>query len=378
MNEPQTANAAAGPRAEQAVTVRLEVPLPLLDEVNRVAEKRGCSRDGALLHVLAMGLEQLRANGASPARRQAPYPARPAVQAAWRAIAPANSDRPLASHEWAENLLPTLPLRFQKYIAELLFDDERILYFLHRPPFRSAARLPWRRRRVQEGLLLITDRMVMFIEDAIPPGPMFVDWGYNAWFTAIERVSGAHIDTEDTVKLRIECVARGGREQHVIPFEPAQRADLSDAVALLNRYDGAGERLPRRMYDADIPSWEPSDARAARSHIAGRGTDDVEERELVVAEARSEQGAARLHRMLLEIDGRDDSSVDVASISSIRVWRAVTGCTLDVQVPEGRNVESRSIVFQYPQSTPFLRIASRLRHLMGRPVQGAVVEANAL
>jgi hypothetical protein len=367
MNEPQTANAAAGPRAEEAVTVRLELPLPLLDEVNRVAENRGCSRDDALLHVLAMGLEQLRSNGASPARRQAPYPARAAVQAAWRAVAPANSDRPLASHEWAENLLPTLPLRFQKYIAELLFDDERILYFLHRLPFRTAARLPWRRQRVHEGLLLITDRMVMMIEDAIPPGPMFMDWGYDAWMTAIERVSGTQL-SDDGARLRIGCLARDGREEHVIPFEPSQRADLADALALLNRYGGAGERLPRRTYHADIPSWEPPDARAARGRIAGRGIDEVEERELEIAEAGGEPGAARLRGAVLEIDGRRDRSVQVASISSICIWRAVTGCSLDVHVPKGGSVGSRSIVFQYPQSTPFLRIASRLRHLMGRAI----------
>ena len=367
MNEVEAGADESGQVASPVPGADLTVPPTMLEQIDDVAATRGWSREAALMQILTAGLARLRANGSSSTQAAMPSHG-PLAHAAWRAAAPANPDRPLASHEWAENLVPTLPLRFQHYIADLLFDDERILYFLHRPPFRTAARWPWRRRRVHEGLLLITDRMVMLIEDAIPPGPMFIAWGYNAWMTAIERVCGAQVDGQEPVQLRIECMARGGREQHVVPFESAQRGDLSDALVLLNRYAAGGELLPRRTYADDIPRWEAPDARAARARIVGRGANDVAESDMKTAEASSEQGIALLRGMELEMDGRDRSSTDIASMSSIRVWRAMTACTLDVYVPHDARIESRSIVFQYPQSTPFLRIASRLRHLMGRPV----------
>ncbi|MHB8685413.1 MAG: hypothetical protein ACYC9X_13940, partial [Dehalococcoidia bacterium] len=223
-----------------------------------------------------------------------------------------------------------------------------------------------------EGVLVITDRMVLMMQDAIPPGPMFVAWGYNAWLTAIERVvsAEAHSDAHHACDLRLTCEAARGLETHTIRFPLEQRAELPGAVALLGRYARAGAPLPARLYAGRVPQWEPSDRRHARLQIAGREAGEAQEDDIEVAEAEAHATRIRLRPGLLDMsDARISRQIAPAAVSSIGIWRALTGCALDVYVPEGRSVKKHTAVFQYPQSMPFMRVASRLRHYMGRSIR---------
>lgn len=369
MTEPQRLAPETVARVPEAPTpLVLDVPQGLLEAADKLAASLGLSREEALLHLIARGVEHRSVNGTAQASMREAPALLPIAHAAWRATAPPATDRPLAGHEWAENLVPTLPLRFQKYIAELLFDDERILCFVQRPSFTVRHRWPWKKRRATEGLLLVTDRMVMMIEDAIPPGPLFIDWGYSAWITAVERVQDASLHDEgEALSVRITCRAARGAEDQDILIPREQRADVSDAMALLNRY-GSEAQFPARCYSDGVPAWEPPDARAARLRIAGRADDEPEEREQPGSATGTDGTRISLNGDRLVVSGRDEAVIPLTDISSVRIWRAVTGCTLEVGLPGEASGKRRVAVFQYPQSSPFLRIASRLRHAMGRPL----------
>jgi hypothetical protein len=355
----------------EAHSVTLELPHHLHKGALRIAAERHCSEDDAILQLLEEAVTRRGLDGKQPAgTARAPSPARqvPTARAAWRVEAPSTVERPAGAHEWAENLLPTLPLRFQRYVAELLFDDERILFFLHRLPFRRRVRW-WRLTEELEGLLVITDRMLLLIEDSVPPGHMFVAWGYAAWMAAVERIASAGVvDAGRACGLRVACRATSGIEERVCYFPAAQAADLLEAAALLNRF-GGGDRLPARTYPAPSPEWEPPERRTAGSRIMGRLPEEASERDMPVADVSTEQVHLTFdgEQFIARRDGIAEA-VSVREVSSIAIWRGVQGCTLDWHVPADGRVRYESVAFQYPQGVPFLRIASRLRHAMGRPV----------
>jgi hypothetical protein len=348
------------------------VPERMYDELSRFAQGQGLSVDDALLHLLSVGLfrSHEEASG-TPVSRVTPS------LSAWRAHPPVDAERPLERYEWAEQLATHLPFRFQKYVAQLLFDDERVLYFCQRPPFTRATHRFRRPRKVNEGLLVITDRMVLMIEDAIPPGSMFVDWGYNARLTAVERVAAARVEEgSNAVLLCLTCEATGGQEDLRLEFHAGQASDLLEATALLNRYGDRRTTLPARTYSDPSPQWETPGERAARLRIAGRDERPRDEGDRSVA--RTESGETRLafDGVLLTLSDRGRTQeAPVGAISSVGVWRAVMGCSLDIHVPQGGRDEAMSITFEYPESAPYLRIASQLRHAMGRHADCAVPSA---
>lgn len=347
----------------------LGIPDELYRQLVALSRERGVPLNQASLQALRDGALALQST-ASDTRR----PAVPSTGAAWRVPPPpVGAERHLAHYEWAEDLSRALPLRFQRYVAQLLFDDERILFFLQRPPLRLRSRVPWSRgSAVNEGLLIVTDRMVMMIQDAIAPGPMFVDWGYDAWMTAVERVAEAHVEASaDTAVIKIVCRAGRDREEQRIVFSRDQTEHLLEVAALLNRYGDETALMPARIYAEPTPQWEPPDEGATRLRIVGRGRDHVEESDIDPACAESGDTRFTLTGERLTFsNGRQNAELEVRSISSIRLWRAMTSCTLDVRVPTANSVANYSGAFQYPQSSPFLRIASRLRHGIGRPASG--------
>jgi hypothetical protein len=360
-----------GAPASRRFTV--DLPPEVYETVLRLAAERGCTAQDVLADLLSHAIEaEVPAPREQPVEPMEPAAKRQRAHAAWRATAPPSSAG-ASPHEWAERLVEYLPLRFQKYIEELLFDDERILFFLYRPAFRIPGGVLRRAVRENEGVLVVTDRMVLLMQDAIPPGPMFVAWGYNAWMTAIERIRRAETtSTPHESKLVLECDASGGRENRELHFPPGAASDLSDVVDLLNRYASPSPLLPARRYDGRAPAWQPPESRRAFLAIAGRLPGEEEESEIEVAVAESETHRIELTETSLAIQrGGETQRIDVASVSSVAVWRAVTGCTLEIQVPQSREMALHRVDFQYPQAMPFMRVASRLRHYLGRPPHAA-------
>jgi hypothetical protein len=281
---------------------------------------------------------------------------------------PAGTDALTPSYAWTEDLVPSLPLRFRKYVSELLFDDERILMFVHRPAFTIGAVMPWNRRRTNEGLLLITDRMLLMIQDAIPPGPMFIAWGYDARLAPVERIVTSRLEVDkQVVQLRIGLCASDSNEELRFLFALEDYAAVAEANRLLTHFARRDELLPRRMYAEPVPAWEPPDERAARTRIAGRGVDEVKEAEIRVAEAEFEGAKISVTDGTILIEqNKDVTRFSTDAVASVRIWRAMTGCFLEVNVPTTGSVKRYATAFQYPKSSPFLRVASRTRHAMAR------------
>jgi len=136
---------------------------------------------------------------------------------------------------------------------------------------------------------------------------------------------------------------------------------------MLAHFEGRASRLPCRTYADPIPAWEPPDQRAARRHITGRGVDEVEEAEIGMAEAEYEGTKISVQDETILIEqNRKVIRLSTDAVASVRIWRALTGCSLDLFVPHGDAVERFSAVFQYPMSSPFMRVASRIRHVTAR------------
>lgn len=140
-------------------------------------------------------------------------------------------------HTPAEYSLYTAPARFQDYLAECLLPDERILYFLSRPAFTIGQGL-WGRHREREGLLVISDRQVLLLEDERDPDATLVRWGYLAHSTAVERIIGVAVNSErDRQILEIRIQARQGEGQMLINFPASYlQASVGQAATLLRRF----------------------------------------------------------------------------------------------------------------------------------------------
>jgi hypothetical protein len=276
--------------------------------------------------------------------------------AAWKAVAPSREAG--GPHTWAENLLFTLPQRFQNYVAELLFDDERILFYVERPPFRTAGRLgPLSGRKEHEALLVLTDRMLLFMQDAIPPDITMVHWGYDARIVAAEQLRGASIETSGAyfqLAMSFEA-ASGGQETLRIPFPESHREPIEELLPLVRAFGGNAGLLPRRVY-AGPPAWknvlgQPAATEDAESHVLA-----ASDRGRVVLTAGT---------VTVEDGSRPAAVVPVCDVTSFSLLRALTGCRFTVHSQEGGRIGEHSLAFNYPQAPAFLTLTAQLRHRLG-------------
>jgi len=274
-------------------------------------------------------------------------------------------------HTMAERAVPLLPIRFQEYIARELVHDERILMFIQRPAFAPAGtRLVLRRRRLPEAILVLTDRQLMFMADALDPDSTLVHWGYVAQVTAVERIAGATI-REDAGAHALEVLveAKGGTQVLAFPFlNDDAAALLSDAVELLNRFVASPSmRKLRRLYEAQIPPSADTPAWAAES-ARGAGSLWAETRhgDKLVVDGRSMR-VSRKERP------EDFASLEIAEVTSLELTLALTGCRLAAFAPAHSPVVL-DIDFDYPQASEFLAIFTVLRQLLDQPLESTCHE----
>jgi len=285
--------------------------------------------------------------------------------AAWKAVAPSKDGG--GPHTRAENLLFLLPQRFQNYVAELLFDDERVLFFIDRPSFRHPRRLgSLRGRKGHEGLFVLTDRMLLFMEDAIPPGITMVHWGYRADTVAVEQILGAELATSGAVvTLCLHYRAAGGQTDSLrIPFPESHHAALEDVLPLLRAFAAENTMLPRRLYTGS-PLWfhheRPKFHAETEAHCRQEGDGAVV--------ATSDRGRAVLRggSVTIESEKKGSALVPICEVTSLSLLRALTGCRFTLRSGANGRVTKHSISFNYPQAPAFLELTARLRHLLGNP-----------
>ncbi len=98
-------------------------------------------------------------------------------------------DAAAGPHAQAEHLIRFVHQRFQQALDDLLLDDERLLAFVERPLLRH--RTGWlgmQTWRSNEGVLLVTDRQVLWLRDFLTPGNNFLSGGYIARMAPLERL----------------------------------------------------------------------------------------------------------------------------------------------------------------------------------------------
>jgi len=262
-------------------------------------------------------------------------------------------------HSWAERMVSSLPTRFERYVADELLDEERILFFVERPPFHPPGPRwgVFQRRRLPDGLLIVTDRQLLFLVDALPPGATMTNWGYIARTTAVERVQGAGVKAEpDRAVLHVQVEAQSGSEHLTILFPPECKDPLLEVESLLRRFVSPEGATVRRIY-----------------------ADEEEAGYKDTAEASSRAGSqVRLDGGELAIRGsKDEVRLNAASISTVEFKHSLVGCRLKFFCPQGRQLVDTSIPFEYPESPQFLAVYRRLRWLLGRPLaaETAVIHA---
>ena len=218
-------------------------------------------------------------------------------------------------HAHAEQLIRFAPQRFQHALADLLLDDERLLFFLERPLLRH--RTGWlgiQSWRSNEGLFLITDRQVLWLRDFLAPGKALLQGGYIAHAAPLERLSdigllpagkapiefAGRLEESDSpyARLVMELKSKKGSELFVIEFPPSGETEkaLARAGGILRAFlplaEGGEDRRVRRL--PVVETWVPIGAEAER--LAGLGGSVPP----TVAK-RLEQGLSRVERA----DGED-------------------------------------------------------------------------
>lgn len=269
-------------------------------------------------------------------------------------------------HTVAEYAIPMLPLRFQEYIARMLLPDERILFFVHRPPFHAPRRPPlFRAKKFREGILLVTDRQVLFMEDTIPPGITMVHWGYHATLNAPERIAGVTTSARESAS-RLSLTFDAGRGHETVAFDfPRQYLPaLQEVAALLASFAAPSPRALRRIYRAKLneaanpPAW-------ARNALDGEALAWAEAP--VTGSREGGRVAVSATCLMLWPQGGDASSLSILSITSICLTLSLLGCRLEAICAQNGGLTRAHVDFQYPSADDFVAFLTVVRSTLGNP-----------
>ena len=305
---------------------------------------RWLEKDAALA-LLWEGRQRLLAERARqrPARHGAAWKAQPGER-------PRHGSVYTEPHTWAERMVGSLPFRFQRYVQDELLDEERILFFVERPPFRPPG-TRWgllRRQRLSEGLLIVTDRQLLFMEDALPPDITMVDWGYIARTTAVERIQGAELRAEpDRAALHVRVHAQSGSEHFSVPFPPECKDPLAEVELLLRSFASPERSAVRRLYAEE---------------------DGAREEEVVEASSRVGNWVRVEGNEVVVHGPRGEARLDSACISTVEFMNSLVGCRLRFFSPQERQLTVSSVPFEYPEADLFLAVYRRVRWLLARPM----------
>jgi inorganic pyrophosphatase len=354
----------------------------------------------------------------------------PVQRVAWRAIEGVTlqqiREQGLGAYAEAEHLLRFVPQRFQQYLEELLLDDERVLCFIERPRLRlSRGLLGLGARYLHEGLLLCTDRQVLWLRDVAAPDATLVPWGYVARSCPVERLAGVSLvpggqansalglAASPWVRLVIQSAAVQGTASLVMEFPTTALPALQQAVVLLERFlplprgslQAVADRRVRRLPEVSV--WQPhADEQEwlrqlggivpaeARGHLEAALKRALHPGEQVLAQAMAPAlsdypGGPRLlaltrERLLFGQTAdvprrkRDDAktpttmqSVPLERIAAVQFSRSLFGCLFEVLVPEPDGQLAQPFVpFNSPGVVPFRAIYTRTRLLLAGPLLG--------
>ncbi|HJT57241.1 MAG TPA: hypothetical protein VJ761_12150 [Ktedonobacteraceae bacterium] len=337
-------------------------------------------------------------------------------------------DAEMGPHAQAEQLIRFVHSRFQQALADLLLDDERLLAFVERPLLRH--RTGWlgmQTWRSNEGILLVTDRQVLWLRDFLTPGSNFLSGGYIAHMAPLERLEriivlpagdapaelAPRLETKDSpyTRLVMEVACASGRELFVVEFpqEPELDKALAHITSILRAFlpqaNGYADRHLRRL--PSVEPWMPQGAEAAQ--IAGLGgivpaaiAQPLEQQLARLVDATREELLAsalvpaledyasppRLvaltrHALLVIEHGAEKhrpftatradqhehvQNYELAAISSAQLRYSLVGSSLSIFVPgPSGHTQQQVIPFHSPAIAWFLPLFTRLRLLLSEP-----------
>ena len=160
----------------------------------------------------------------------------------------------------AEYRLDRLPPRFGRGLEGLLDVDERLLYAIERPPESlrgGRLGLPRRAAERRAGLLLLTDRQLIWMVDHMPPDRYLLDWGVDARLVALEALREVRLTGDETLELHVQT--RGGGAVFALPGELRAEAEvLRDLAARFLPVEGMASLL--RRYAPAAVEFDPAPA----------------------------------------------------------------------------------------------------------------------
>jgi inorganic pyrophosphatase len=354
---------------------------------------------------------------------------------AWRAIQGVTLQQirkqGLGAYAEAEHLLRFVPQRFQQYLEELLLDDERVLCFIERPRLRlSRGLLGLGARHLNEGLLLCTDRQVLWLRDVAAQDATLVPWGYVARSCPVERLARVHLvpsgqanqalglSSSPWVRLVIQSTAVLGTASLVVEFPAQALPALQQAIPLLERFlpflrgslQAVADRRVRRVPEVSV--WQPhADEQEWLLHLGGMVPPEARGRleaalqqalhpgEQVLAQAMAPAlseypGGPRLlaltrDRLLFgqtaepsrrKRDGAEVpttmQSIPLAQIAAVQLRRSLLGSAIEVVVPNSTDKAKQPFVpFNSPGVVPFRAIYTRTRLLLAGPALVRSIQA---
>lgn len=338
----------------------------------------------------------------------------PAMRAQLLTASPTEAD---AIYAQAERLIRFVPARFQQALAALLLSDEHVLAFVERPLLRHRSGwLGLQTWRSNAGIVLVTDRQVLWLRDFHSPGSSLLSGGYIAHSAPLERLYSifllsagrvpetlaARLETRESPYLRLvlEVESATGRELVAIEFpsEPEAKQALEGIVALLEAFlpcpQGQADRRVRRVPQIEV--WQPQGAEAERLQgLGGMLPADVSQRleQCLVTLIEADQdeclvkvqvpaiedyhSPARLIALtrqavlVLAERGRQSSQGQryaLADIASAQMRYALAGSSLSLFIPQGEQVAQQIVIpFHSPAIAWFVPLFTRLRVALSSP-----------
>ncbi len=272
-------------------------------------------------------------------------------------------------HSHAEYAFYTLPLRFQKYVADYLTPLERVRFFVPRPRMTSAIeRSLLRRKRLAEGILVLATEQLIFLEEVLPPDVTEMPHGYLARGTPAERIVDIMLEKHgSSFILGWATETDRGREWVRVEF-PAARGDelreLRDRLTayLLRPHD---QRL-RRVYAPEVAAPDlrdpaandPRDPEPTIARLNERLQEALGQGEIALAQAFVpawfEYGpgqaqilviTARRVLLLAERDPQVDQIYAIAEMSSLELRASILGSWFALWMPKPGGVTRIKIPF---------------------------------
>ena len=166
---------------------------------------------------------------------------------------PPEQQRSTTPHSRAEYSLATLPPRYLRGLDGLLDPDERVLYFIERPPVLDSGLVSrLRGQQIRGAVLALTDRQFLWMVDHFPPDRALHDWGVDIQLLPLERIEGVAV-ADAHGRCRLTVSTGSGKVEASVP--PELRAEMGVAARLIARFL-PGSALPRRIYPPETALFD--------------------------------------------------------------------------------------------------------------------------